>query len=305
MLADTVRPRTEDGYELFGLVHEPRTAQEVAVVFVHGLGGNGFVPFTDALAEKLPAAGVALFRGNLRDPEMLRIDESPLTFEVSKGGGAFHRFEDSVPDLRAWIDEAERRGHGRVVLFGHSLGSLKSAHYLYRTGDPRVTGLVLASTADLVAMNEDRYTPEERERFLATAREMVREGRGRELMPSGCAMGLMQQPVSAESYLDRFEEPAAWDVMDLFDRGNARAFTALRAVEVPILALFGTVGETVPEGRIDAVFRLLERAAENAPSFEGRVLHGANHFYSGRGDEVAEITLSWLGKAILPSKRSL
>ena len=301
-LADAIRLRTADGFELFGLVHEPDGVRGVAVVFVHGLGSNGFVPFSDSLAATLPAAGVALLRGNLRDPEMLRIDESPQTFEVSKGGGAFHRFEDSVQDLRAWVGEAERRGYERVVLFGHSLGSLKSTHYLYRTGDLRVAGLILASTADLVAMNESRYTPEERDRFLTTARRLVREGRGRELMPPECAMGLMWQPVSAESYLDRFDEPPAWDVMDLYDRGSTRAFEALRVVEVPILALFGTVDETVPENRLDVVFQRLEREAKNAPSFESHVLKGANHFYSGRGDEVAEITLSWLRRVVLPDE---
>jgi pimeloyl-ACP methyl ester carboxylesterase len=302
LLADAVRLHTEDGFQLFGLVHEPGDVRDVAVVFVHGLGSNGFVPFTDALAETLPAAGVALLRGNLRDSEMLRIDESPLTFEVGKGGGAFHRFEDSVQDLRAWVREAEGRGYRRVVLFGHSLGSLKSTHYLYRTRDPRVAGLVLASTADLVAMNEGRYAPEERGRFLEVARRLVREGRGRELMPPECALGLMRQPVSAESYLDRFDEPPAWDIMDLYDRSSARAFAALRTVEVPILALFGTVDETVPEDRLDAVFRRLEREAREAPAFEWQVLEGANHFYSGRGSEVARITLGWLRRVVLPDE---
>jgi fermentation-respiration switch protein FrsA (DUF1100 family) len=115
-------------------------------------------------------------------------------------------------------------------------------------------------------------------------------------------MGLMRQPVSAESYLDRFDEPASWDVMNLYDRSSTRAFVALRAVSVPILALFGTVDETVPENRLAAVFRRLEHEAKAAPSFESRVLEGANHFYSGRGNEVATITLSWLRRAGLSIK---
>lgn len=299
MQADAVRLRTGDSFELFGLVHDSGGPRDAAVVFVHGLGSNGFIPFTDALAETLPEAGIGLLRGNLRDPELLRIDESPETFEVSKGGGAFHRFEVSVEDLRAWISEAERRGYGRMVLFGHSLGSLKSVHYLYRTRDPRVSGLILASTADLVAINESRYTPEERDRFLEVARKLMREGRGQDIMPPECTMGLMRQPVSAESYLDRFGDPPAWDVMDLYDRGSDHAFVALRAARVPILALFGTVAEVVPTNRLDAVFQRLEREARDAPSFESRVLEGANHFYSGRGEEVAAVTLNWLRKAVL------
>lgn len=226
------------------------------MVFVHGLGSNGYIRFTDALASVLPEAGVALVRGNLRDSEMLGIDESPQIAEVRKGGGAYHRFEDSVLDLESWMSEAERRGYGRIVLFGHSLGSLKATHYLFRTGDPRVKGLVLASTADLVAMHEGRYTKQELADFLATARRLVAEGRGADLMPPECGMGLLFQPVSAEAYLDRFDEPASWDVMDLYDRGSERAFEALRNVSVPILALFGTTQETVPFDRLDTVFDL-------------------------------------------------
>ena len=294
MLADVVRARTRDGFELFGLVHEPEERSGVAVVFVHGLGANGYVRFTDALASVLPAAGVALVRGNLQDSDMLGIAESPRTAEVSKSGGAYHRFEDSVLDLESWVSEAERRGYGRVVLFGHSLGSLKATHYLFRTGDSRVKGLVLASTADLVAMHEGRYTEQELADFLATARRLIAEGRGANLMPPECGLGLLFQPVSAEAYLDRFDEPASWDVMDLYDRGSKRAFEALRSVSVPILASFGTTEETVPVDRLDAAFDRLQREAAGAPSFRRHVLEGANHFYSGYGDEVAAVTLAWL-----------
>jgi pimeloyl-ACP methyl ester carboxylesterase len=294
MLADVVRARTRDGFELLGLVHEPEQRSGVAVVFVHGLGANGCVRFTDALASALPGRGVALVRGNLRDSDMLGIDESPRTAEVRKGGGAYHRFEDSVLDLESWISEAERRGYGRVVLFGHSLGSLKATHYLFRTGDPRVKGLVLASTADLVAMHEGRYTKQELADFLATARRLVAEGRGADLMSPECGMGLLFQPVSADAYLDRFDEPASWDVMDLYDRGSERAFEALRSVSVPILALFGTTEETVPADRLDAIFDRLQREAAGAPSFRSHVLEGANHFYSSYGDEVTAVTLAWL-----------
>ncbi len=294
MLAEVVRAETRDGFELFGLVHEPDRHSELAVVFVHGLGGNGYVRFTDALASALPRAGVALVRGNLRDSEMLKIDEFPKTAAVQKGGGAYHRFEDGVRDLEAWVGEAERLGYRRVVLFGHSLGSLKATHYLFRTGDPRVKGLILASTADLIAMHEDRYEKRELATFLSVARRLVERGRGADLMPPECGMGLLFQPVCAEAYLDRFDEPPSWDVMDLYDRGSERAFEALRSVSVPILAMFGTVSETVPADRLDAVFDRLEREAVRAPSFRRHVLEGANHFYSGYGDEVAAVTLAWL-----------
>jgi pimeloyl-ACP methyl ester carboxylesterase len=297
MLADAARIRTDDGFPLFGLGHGLEQTN-AAVLYVHGLGGNGFTLFSDDLAAALPAAGHAFVRGNMRTAEMLRIDEFPDSGVVRRGGGAFHRFGDCVRDLSAWMDYLESHGHRRVILFGHSLGSLKSAHYLGTTGDPRVVGLVLASTADLVAMHESRYTAQQRDAFATLAQRMVDEGRGDELMPRECVMGLLRQPVCAASYLDRFGAAPAWDVMDLYGRGSERAFTALRRVRVPTLALFGTVNETVPADRIDHAFDVLREATAMAPSFHTAVLDGANHFYTGYGEPLASILLTWISEQI-------
>lgn len=302
MRTEAFRVHTGDGFPLFGLGHGLDEAG-TAVLYVHGLGGNGFTLFSDDLAEALPAAGYPFLRGNLREAELLRIDEFPSAAEVRKGGGAFHRFDDCVPDIRAWLDQAESTGHDRVVLLGHSLGSLKATHYLARTQDPRVAGLVLASTADLIAMHEARYSPEERRSFESLAQRMVREGSGEELMPAECAMGLMRQPVSAASYLDRFGPVPAWDVMDLAGRGSARAFSALRQVRVPVLALFGTVSETVAAEEIEPAFERLRRAAVAAPSFTTDVLEGANHFYTGHGARLAAAMLTWLNSEVKAGDR--
>jgi pimeloyl-ACP methyl ester carboxylesterase len=297
MPVDVARISTADGYPLFGLGHGLERAN-AAVLYVHGLGGNGFTLFSDDLASALPAAGHAFVRGNMRTADLLRIDEFSDSGVVRKGGGAFHRFDDSVHDIAAWMDYLESHGHRRVVLFGHSLGSLASVHYLGTTGDPRVAGLVLASTADLIALHESRYTAEQRDAFAALAQRMITDGRGDELMPLECGMGLLRQPVSATSYLDRFGTDSAWDVMDLYGRGSERAFTALRRVRVPTLALFGTVNETVPADRIDHAFAVLGDAAAMAPSFRTAVLDGANHFYTGYGEPLASILLTWLREQI-------
>ena len=301
MAVDVARISTADGFPLFGLGHG-LDQTNTAILYVHGLGGNGFTLFSDDLAGTLPAAGHPFVRGNLRTAELLRIDEFTNSSVVRKGGGAYHRFHDGVRDVAAWLDYLESHGHRRVVLFGHSLGSLTSTYYLGTTRDPRVVGLVLASTADLIALHESRYPAEQRDAFAAEAHRMVAEDRGDDLMPPECGMGLLRQPVSAASYLDRFGPDPAWDVMDLYDRGSERAFTDLRRVLVPTLALFGTVNETVPADRIAHAFAVLREAAALAPSFHTAVLDGANHFYTGHGQRLASIVLSWLREHIEPSR---
>jgi len=293
MTTEWSRIVTADGYPLFGLGHGLEN-RGVAVLYVHGLGGNGFTLFTDELAIALPGAGYPFVRANLRTADLLRIDEFPESGEVRKGGGAFHNFSDGMRDIAAWVEQIAAWGLPRVVLLGHSLGSLSATQYLAETGDPRIVGLVLASTADLIAMHEARFTEEERANFAELASELLAAGRGSDLLPPACAMGLMHQPVSAAAYLDRFGSDPSWDVMDLFERGSQRAFTALRAVHVPILAFFGSHGETVPVDQIDHALDRLRWAAQQAPSFTTATIEGANHFYTGHGQEVADVLVDWL-----------
>lgn len=302
MHGDAVKVEAADGTELFGLVHEPDGDPDVAVVYVHGLGSNGQSHLSHGLAATLPPIGIGVIRGDLREANLLRIDEVPTTQEARKGGGAYHAFADGVEDVDLWVELAFARGFQRVVLFGHSLGSLRSTHYVAEHGDDRrIIGLVLASTADLIAMHASRYTEDQLDRFLELAQRMVADGDGSELMPAECNVGLMRQPISAAAYVDRFGPDPSWDVMDLYERGSDRAFAALRQVQVPILATFGTHKETVPEERVDVTFKLLEEQAARAPSFRSRRFEGAEHFYLGHAEDVGRLVADWVAQDVLGS----
>lgn len=293
MYAQVRKELAEDGTELFGLVHDADRERDLAVVYVHGLGSTGRSHLADGLARALPPRGIGVVRGDLRESDLLRIDELPQEGRVRKGGGAYHRFQDGVTDAGLWVEVARREGYRRIVLFGHSLGSLRATHFVAERDAHDVVGLVLASTADLIAMHTSRYDERTLEEYLQLARRYVDEGRGEELMPPECSVGLMRQPISAAAYVDRFGS-GSWDVMDLYDRGSDVAFRALRAVRVPILATFGTRNETVPRDRVEAAFARLEREAVLAPSFDAEIVEGADHFYLGYADEVAGHVIKWV-----------
>lgn len=293
MNAEVLKRPAEDGTELFGLAHDPDGARDLAVVYVHGLGSTGRSHLADGLARVLPAAGVGVIRGDLRECDLLRIDELPGEGRVRKGGGAFHPFQAGVRDAALWVDVARERDYRRLVIFGHSLGSLRATHLLAEHEVPEAVGLVLASTADLIAMHTSNYDDQQLEAFLDLASREVDEGRGEEIMPPECSVGLMRQPVSAAAYVDRFGA-GSWDVMDLYDRGSEVAFAALRQVSVPILATFGTRNETVPPERVEPTFERLRQEAVRAPGFTTHVVDGADHFYLGHADEVAHHVAEWI-----------
>ena len=300
MYAQVLRLQAEDGTELSGLAHHPSGERDVAVVYVHGLGSNGRSHLSHGLAAVLPAQGYGVIRGDLREADLLRIDEDPAHQEARKGGGAYHAFAAGVGDVGLWVEQAFALGYRRVVLFGHSLGSLRSTHYVAdHPDDPRIIGLVLASTADLIAMHASRYSDEELDEYLQRAQDLVAAGDGNEIMPPECSVGLMRQPISADAYVDRFGPDPSWDVMDLYERGSDRAFAALNKVQVPILATFGTHKETVPVERVPDTFALLERNAPLAPSFRSQVFDGAEHFYLGHASDVGALVADWLTHDVL------
>lgn len=283
------RPTTRDGIPLFGLIHGAPGPSSVAVIYVHGLGANFYLSFTDVLAQTLPKQGVGFLHGNMRDCDIVRIDEVPAAQQVRKGGSGYHRFSDCLSDIEAWIAEAERHGFERVVLFGHSLGTLKCAYYLGETQDSRVAGLVLGSPADAIALHHNRHSPAALAGFEEMARALVAAGRPEATMPPECALGLMMQPVTAAGYIDRFGDPPAWDIFDFFDRGSPNAFMHLRKVAVPVVAFYGSHSEALPDNMIaDALLRIRSEAS-SAPSYASHVIQGSGHFYVGYGNEVASI----------------
>jgi pimeloyl-ACP methyl ester carboxylesterase len=301
MYAEVLKELAHDGTELFGLAHDPDGPRDLAIVYVHGLGSTGRSHLADGLARRLPPRGVGVIRGDLRECDLLRIDELPTEGRVRKGGGAYHPFQAGVADAKLWIDVALRRGYQSVVVFGHSLGSLRATHLIAEELLPQVVGLVLASTADLIAMHASRYDEETLQEYLTLARHYLEQGQGDEIMPPECSVGLMRQPISARSYVDRFGN-GAWDVMDLFDRGSPTAFAALRRIAIPILATFGTRNETVPSERLDHAFDRLRQEAVLAPSFETHVFEGADHFYLGFADQVADRVAKWMDTALSSSR---
>lgn len=300
MFAEVMKRPAEDGTELFGLVHDSATERDTALVFVHGLGGNSRSHLADGLAAVLPDRGIAVVRGDLRESDLLHLDEQPSRSRVRKGGGAFHPFTAGVRDVDLWVTAARDRGYRRVVLFGHSLGSLRATEYVAASQRDEIVGLVLASTADLIALHASRYSLGELEEFLRLAEERVARSEGEQLMPPECTVGLMRQPITARAYVDRFGATPSWDIMDLFDRGSTRAFGALRKVARPILATYGTRNESVPSDRLGRTLELLRSEAVSAPSFEYKVFEGADHFYLNRSHEVAEVVADWVDRVVAP-----
>ena len=148
---------------------------------MHGAAGTLAEPFYRNFSAALTARGVATLRANNRGHDVVNRGDGAGRFWARPSSGSKTACSTGTPGSTC----SRRAANRRILLFGHSLGAVKSAYYLATEPDPRVRGCVLASPP---RFNTERVLASERgaefSRTLAAARALVAAGKPDELMPT-------------------------------------------------------------------------------------------------------------------------
>lgn len=281
---------TSDGLELHGLLYEPDIDTKSVLVHVHGMGGNFYEnKFLDFVTKKLTDDGFAFCVFNNRGCEFLK-DTYRIVGgkepEMVRVGTTYEKFEDSLLDIKAFIDFAQERGFSDIHLSGHSLGCPKVAYYLAEKSDERVKSLLLLSPSDMLGLV--RSNKEQFEKEITEARKLVAEDKGDTIL-SEWVWG--EYPVSAGTYLSLFDDNAKDAIFNFHDPEDG--LETLGKITVPTYAVMGTKDDAlvVP---IEETFSRLETALASSPKKRTEVLGDANHGYRGHEQEIANAVASWL-----------
>jgi alpha-beta hydrolase superfamily lysophospholipase len=247
---------------------------------VHGLGSafSSGQPLIAELSTRLTRAGIGYFKFNNRGHDTVARRGKRLA------GAAFERFGESLADIRAMIAFAVGCGYGNAVLAGHSTGANKALHYVARTGDRRVIGLVLLGPVSDIAGEAKRIGPRELARRVTAAERIARRDPDA-LVPR--AWGFW----SARRYLSLYRPGEAEDVFPYY-RPGAR-WTALRRVRAPVAVIAGGADEYLDRSAEELV-DAFERNATRARSFTGIVIAGALHGFAGHEAELAGAITGWI-----------
>ena len=273
------RLRTRDGVWLDGVVAEPRGRRRTALVWVHGLGSvfSSGQPLIQALSTRLTAEGIGYFKFNNRGHDVV----------VGRGarlaGAAFERFGASVEDIRTVIRFAVSRGFRHIVLAGHSTGANKVLHYMARTRDRRVAGLMLLGPISDVAGERKRVGRRELARRVAVAERMARRDPAA-VVPR--AWGFW----SARRFISLYRPGEAEDVFPYY-RPDA-TWTGLRRVRVPLAVIVGGRDEYL-DRRADALIAAFEANAPAVKSFRGTVVPRAPHGFRRHERVLAREIVRW------------
>lgn len=283
MLVELVRTTTSDGLRLDGAFRaagEGQVRQRPAVIVLHGVGGNFYSQGTfDPLLQKLHAAGYSTLTVNTRGHDS--VFGAQLGNIRKRLGAAYEIVDDCRQDVAAWIKFLAGRGQERVILLGHSLGAIKAVYAQANDSHPSVVA-VLAVSPPRLSYTAFMNAPERNAFFdsMSIARDLAKEGAGEELFTAKFPFPLL---ITADSYIDKYG-PA--------ERYNILEFTHL--LPSPALFTYGTKelaqGGIAFAGMPEAINKLSSHALREVLTIEG-----ADHFYSGTQEKLAEGVCGWLG----------
>ncbi|MGH2365744.1 MAG: alpha/beta hydrolase [Chloroflexota bacterium] len=278
---------TADGVRLDGSVVVPEQRRDLgfdAVILHHGVGSNFYgTSFFGPMQEWLSQAGCAVLRVNNRGHE--------LAYNTPRGrlGAAFELVADSVQDWTAWLDFAAARGWHRVVLWGHSLGAVKTIFFLATQQDPRIVRAIAASPP-LFSFSEYQ-TKEGAAQFQEQwhrGQELLAQGKPDELMPVTVPTRAL---LTARTYTEKYGPDERFNILRL-----------LPAVRIPLLLTLGGeegAGPHQPDWlAFGGLANRLQELASGLERAEFRLIPEANHRYEHKEAELWSAVAAWLGLSI-------
>jgi len=292
MHVELVRTVTRDGLRLDGAWHAPAARLSAttdrgptAAILLHGVAGNFYSSSTfEAVIPKLQSLGLAVLSVNTRGHDS--VFGASLGNVRTRLGAAYEIVDDCRLDIAAWITHLQSRGHSSVVLIGHSLGAVKAVYGLAHEKWPTVVRVVAISAPRLSCAAFQNASDSSSLFFdsLTTAQRMVKLGRGEELFTSKFPFPLL---ITAAGYLDKYGPAERYNLLRFADKLACPALFTYGSTEV--------AGGGIAFAGLDEVLMSLP----NSDRRQARVIAGADHVYTGVGEQLAQAIADWLAPAIM------
>lgn len=261
---------------LDGVLWTPEAgASETAIALFPGTGAEFYTNWFAKAGPRLAAAGYMTLALNRRD---------------HGANFGFHTLDAGSADQRHGVDLLIGRGADRVVMGGHSFGTVTVPWYLAETDDARVPGMLLyAPLGDLrpasvmICGGQESY-----DRIVTEAREAVASERGDEafLIPPMGAGGLPLMQ-TYEVFLDKRGPESRAVPVDIITRVGDRPMLGVRDPADAFPATRPPAREQLEAANPNLEYVLLDDIRDGA-------MTPVAHYYLGREDEVLAITLDWL-----------
>jgi pimeloyl-ACP methyl ester carboxylesterase len=265
--------KTADNERLHGALFMPlERPSDLALLFVHGVAMNFYLPPLFTFGQDLAARGFHSFVINTRGHDWISRAGNLTKF----GGSAYENLEDCLADLDGALDYLKQRGYRRMILIGHSLGAIKSIIYQGTRQRSDVAGIVSCSAPRQFFSERVARQSGFRE-LIEKAEAMIADGKAEELIPVG--VGSTPGIFTARSHVNKYGRD---------DNNDCRPYA--KRLGCPLLAI---VGSAEPRFFWEYAQEIVAGAGSNGTC---RLVDGASHFYNRHTAEIVEIIHLWLGR---------
>lgn len=265
--------KTDDAERLHGLLFTPQNQpSDLALVFVHGVAMNFYLPPLATFGQELAARGFHSFVINTRGHDWISRAGNLTQF----GGSAYEILEDCLPDLDGALACLKDQGYRRFVFIGHSLGAIKSIIYQGTRRRADVVGIVSCSAPRQFYSERAARQPGFRE-VIDKAEALIAGGKADELLSIG--VGATPGIFTARTHVNKYGRD---------DNNDCRPYA--KHLGCALLAL---VGGEEPKFFYEYAQEIV---AGVGPKGTCKLIDGANHFYNRHTREFVDVIHEWLGQ---------
>jgi pimeloyl-ACP methyl ester carboxylesterase len=150
-----------------------------------------------------------------------------------------HKHTDAIAEVGVWMDWLKKQGVKKVSVMGHSRGGNQIAWYVSEKDNDVINKVILLAPAT----GEQQSGKEYQDKYgkplnsvLKNAKEMVKAGKGKELMKETDFIYCEKTQVTAEAFVDYYEVKPKFDTP-----------TVLKSIKKPTLVIVGSEDTVVPE----------------------------------------------------------
>lgn len=263
---------TADGLYLHGY-YIPSTNKKVAVLHIHGFEGNFYEnSFVHLLANELEKANIGFLtvntRGNGKNTDFNTVDG-----DCKKIGARYELLEEAHLDISVWMKFLKDEGYEKIVLQGHSLGTIKVVRYLFE-GEykDKVDKLILLAPFDKKGLM-DASGRKDIKGLLKKAQTKVSENQGEKLITREFEV----IDLSYKSFISWYNQD---DLGRMFEFCSSDYdFPVLKKIAVPTKIIVGSKDEyfhlSNPKHPEEAMSIMLK----NIPEAKGKIIDGATHSF--------------------------
>lgn len=291
---------TIDKINLPGLLYEPNSAADTAVIYLHGNGSSSVFYKSEEMnlfAQTFAKANMSFFPFNNRGAHYIKSLKKTIneTIEREYYGTTYELIKECIIDIDSAIDYLKQKGYKKFLLMGSSTGANKIVVYNTYSRNINVIGYILLAGGDDTGIYYMHYGHKKFNKILLKCKKMIAEGKARELVPKY----ISKQPMSYQSIYDTINPDGDYNIFPLYEYSNnikiskKKLFVEYKEITKPCLVIYGSDDEYAFPDAITAV-EILFKQTKNKRNFKYEIINGANHNFDNKKGELNKRILDWL-----------